>query len=116
MGLATSVAFILSATMAASPQAETTPVVVELFTAEGCSSCPPADELLAALARPDGSPRVEIIALGEHVDYWNDAGWVDRFASSAFTQRQRAYAWQFKLEATYTPQMVIDGHMQVIRE
>jgi hypothetical protein len=88
------------------------PVVVELFTAEGCSSCPPADALLAALARLDDK-KIEIIALGEHVDYWNDTGWVDRFSSPAFTQRQRDYGLRFGLDAPYTPQMVIDGRIQV---
>ena len=94
-------------------RASTEPVVVELFTAEGCSSCPPADALLAALARTNSIPTANVIILGEHVDYWNAEGWTDRFSSAAFTQRQKDYDWRFNLNSVYTPQMVIDGRVQV---
>lgn len=97
----------------AQQNATTQPVVVELFTAEGCSSCPPADKLLADFVAANGAGHPEIIALGEHVDYWNHEGWTDRFSSAAFSHRQEVYGEHFKIDAVYTPQMVIDGKTQV---
>ena len=89
------------------------PVVVELFTSEGCSSCPPADALLVQLSK--GQPRgAELILLGEHVDYWNYIGWTDRFSSAELTRRQSDYGKRFHLASVYTPQMVIDGQVQFV--
>lgn len=90
------------------------PVVVELFTSEGCSSCPPADALLAKLGQMNGAAGREVIVLGEHVDYWNYIGWTDRFSSHQFTVRQQDYAQRFGLASAYTPQMVIDGQQQLL--
>jgi hypothetical protein len=90
------------------------PVVVELFTSEGCSSCPPADNVLARLERDQPISGVEVVALGEHVDYWNDSGWHDRFSSPLFTARQQDYGQAMKLQSVYTPQMVINGQTQVL--
>jgi hypothetical protein len=88
------------------------PVVVELFTSEGCSSCPPADALLVELTRQRMAGNAELILLGEHVEYWNSPGWTDRFSAPIFTQRQSDYVQELHLATAYTPQIVIDGHLQ----
>jgi len=96
------VAVLLCAT--AQADAPSRPLVIELFTAQGCSSCPPADALLGKLsARPD------VLALAFHVDYWDGLGWRDRFALHQCVERQNAYAHNFHRASVYTPQFVIDG-------
>ena len=89
-----------------------TPVVVELFTSEGCSSCPPADQLLARLEKAQPVPEADIIVLGEHVDYWNELGWQDRFAAHVYTERQQDYAPSLGVEDVYTPEMVVNGQAE----
>jgi hypothetical protein len=91
-----------------------TPVVIELFTSEGCSSCPPADALLVELSRKSPPSGVKLILMGEHVDYWNYIGWTDRFSSAQFSERQNGYGRDFHLATVYTPQMVIDGHLELV--
>ncbi|MGH7092862.1 MAG: DUF1223 domain-containing protein [Stellaceae bacterium] len=103
--LATGFALIL----AAPAFAATRPVVVELFTSQGCSSCPPADALLRELAR-----RPDIIALGYHIDYWNGLGWKDPLSTPEATARQRAYARRFDNGQIYTPQMIVDGTREMV--
>src|SRR5580765_8148990 len=89
-------------------------VVVELFTSEGCSSCPPADELLGHLRQDLAAKNIQVIPLGFHVDYWNSLGWKDRFSSADFSQRQERYARSLHVEGPYTPQMVVDGELEFV--
>jgi hypothetical protein len=95
--------------LAAAPaQADPRPTVVELFTSQGCSSCPPADALLGELARQD-----DVIALGFHISYWDSLGWKDPFSTPQSTERQRAYARLFGGQI-YTPQLVVDGTSEMV--
>jgi hypothetical protein len=91
-----------------------TPVIVELFTSEGCSSCPPADLLLAKLEREQPIAGTEVIALEEHVDYWNTPGWMDPFSSAEYTARQNVYEGKLGGGSAYTPQAIIDGGAQLV--
>ena len=90
-------------------QAETSPVVVELFTSQGCSSCPPADEIMETLAG-----REDVIALSLHVDYWDYIGWKDEFADPGHAKRQRSYAAVASRRSVYTPEMIVNGVTDII--
>ncbi|WP_050602091.1 thioredoxin family protein [Ruegeria sp. 6PALISEP08] len=100
---------LMSCLLAASVAAEDDPVVVELFTSQGCSSCPPADRLMHDLAKRD-----DVIGLALHVDYWDYIGWKDEYADPDHTLRQRAYAREGGRSMIYTPQMVINGQHDIV--
>ncbi len=103
------VASILCIGFVAAADAETRPVVLELFTSEGCSSCPPAEVIVNELAlRPD------VLALSFHVDYWDGLGWRDRYSLAGATQRQRGYARSLRRSSVYTPQVVVDGSRDIV--
>ena len=91
------------------PVAAQSPVVVELFTSQGCSSCPPADKLMHDLAKRD-----DVIALALHVDYWDYIGWKDEFADPSYSERQRGYAIEAGRRSVYTPQMIINGTTDIV--
>lgn len=107
--LTSGLAIGLFAATAAAAEPVKRPVVVELFTSQGCYSCPPADKYLGALAKRPG-----VLALSFHVDYWNYLGWRDPYSSHEATRRQRVYAWAMRRRGVYTPQMVVDGKLQGI--
>ncbi|RAO14053.1 hypothetical protein ONO86_04122 [Micromonospora noduli] len=88
--------------------------VVEMFTSQGCNSCPPAEELLSEIERDARDRGQNVFALGFHVDYWDDLGWPDQFADAAYTARQEAYARAFGTRGLYTPQMVVNGTVEFV--
>ncbi|MES0860845.1 DUF1223 domain-containing protein [Ruegeria sp. SCPT10] len=109
MSKATVVTTVLALLLATHAAAEEDPVVIELFTSQGCSSCPPADRIMHELAKRD-----DVIGLALHVDYWDYIGWKDEYADPDHTLRQRAYARQGGRSMIYTPQMVINGQEDVV--
>ena len=96
------------------PSNTLTPVLVELFTSEGCSSCPPADDLLGKLNGLKTDHGQVIVALSEHVTYWNQLGWSDPYSAEIFTERQNTYGDRFHLDSVYTPQIVVNGDREVL--
>jgi hypothetical protein len=107
------VTFAILALMATGALAQRA-VLVELFTSEGCSSCPPADALLKLVNGSQTSRGQLVVGISEHVTYWNSLGWTDPYSSPAYTERQNAYSERFRLEGPYTPQMVINGAEQIV--
>jgi hypothetical protein len=103
------------AAVGSTPAGERTPVLLELFTSEGCSSCPPADRLLATLDETQPEARAELIVLSEHVDYFNYLGWKDPFSSEIFTARQESFSGKPHFDGgVYTPELVIDGRFGLL--
>ncbi|MBB5055886.1 hypothetical protein HDF16_000555 [Granulicella aggregans] len=99
---------------AQAPAAKPAVVLVELFTSEGCSSCPPADALLRQIDHTQTAAGQLIVGISEHVTYWNSLGWQDPFSSSIYTDRQNSYGRRFNLDSVYTPQMVVNGSEQFV--
>ncbi len=110
----TIVSILLATALLQSAQAGEGFALVELFTSEGCSSCPPADKLLAEIVAEAGKKKRPVHGVAFHVDYWNQLGWKDSFSAPAWTQRQQAYSQQFKLRSVYTPQMIVNGTVQFV--
>ena len=112
------IAPLLGGLLSAAPlQAAPSPsqvVLVELFTSEGCSSCPPADALLRQINGTQTSAGQWIVGISEHVTYWNHLGWSDPYSSEMYTTRQNAYSERFRLDSVYTPQMIINGSEQIV--
>jgi hypothetical protein len=114
VGLALIVLLSSAGLTRAQSTAERVPVLAELFTSEGCSSCPPADDLLQLWLQEQPIKGVYVVPLSEHVTYWDHQGWKDPFSAQQFTARQQQYGLRFNLDSIYTPQLVVDGAREFV--
>lgn len=109
--LSMGIVFPLVIGLGSTQPAQAEPVLLELFTSEGCSSCPPAERLVGSLAKERAG---ELVLISEHVDYWNRLGWPDPYASKSNTNRQYSYSRSRGRSGVYTPQVVVDGHLEAV--
>jgi hypothetical protein len=114
LALAAAVLIGISGPTRAQSTQDRVPVIAELFTSEGCSSCPPADGLLEILLQEQPIKGAYVIPLSEHVTYWDHQGWKDPFSAQQYTVRQQQYGLRFNIESIYTPQLVIDGTRELV--
>jgi hypothetical protein len=113
IGVAVAISPSFAANQPSPPDQPPIPILVELFTSEGCSSCPPVDEFVRHIDETQPVPGAQLIVLSEHVDYWNQDGWKDKYSSSQFTDRQNGYVHALNLQTAYTPQMIVDGYIEL---
>jgi hypothetical protein len=113
IGVALAISPSFAANQPSPPDQPSVPILLELFTSEGCSSCPPVDELVRHMDESQPVAGAQLIVLSEHVDYWDHDGWKDKYSSAQFTERQNGYVHALNLQTAYTPQVIVDGYVEL---